>query len=42
MLWVNNLYAVTYRYEGSFKDAEIQLLYNGNPMEGSLSSNWRL
>ena len=32
-----NLNAVTYRYEGHFKDAEIRLLYNGNPTKGHYS-----
>ena len=31
VLQTDSLHVVTYRYEGSFKDAEIRLLYNGNP-----------
>ena len=34
ILRADNLHVVTYRYEGSFKDAEIRLLYNGNPTQG--------
>ena len=37
VLRADNLNAVTYRYEGHFKDAEIRLLYNGNPTKGHYS-----
>ena len=38
ILQADNLHVVMYRYEGSFKDAEIRLLYNGNPTQGHYSS----
>ena len=37
VLRADNLNSVTYRYEGHFKDAEIRLLYNGNPTKGHYS-----
>ena len=37
VLRADNLNVVTYRYEGDFKDAEIRLLYNGNPTKGHYS-----
>ena len=37
ILQADNLHVVTYRYEGSFKEAEIRLLYNGNPTKGHYS-----
>ena len=37
VLRADNLHVVTYRYEGDFKDAEIRLLYNGNPTKGHYS-----
>ena len=33
----DNLHVVTYCYEGSFKEVEIRLLYNGNPTKGHYS-----
>ena len=37
VLRADNLHVVTYCYEGDFKDAEIRLLYNGNPTQGHYS-----
>ena len=37
VLRADNLNVVTYHYEGDFKDAEIRLLYNGNPTKGHYS-----
>ena len=37
VLRADNLHVVTYCYEGSFKEAEIRLLYNGNPTKGHYS-----
>ena len=37
VLRADNLHCVTYRYEGSFDEADIRLLYNGNPNRGHYS-----
>ena len=37
VLHADNLSAVTYRYEGSYNEAEITLMYNGNPTTGHYS-----
>ena len=37
VLRANNLRAITYRYEGSYDQAEITLMYNGNPAIGHYS-----
>ena len=37
VLRADNLSAVTYRYEGSYDQAEITLMYNGNPTTGHYS-----
>ena len=37
VLHADNLSAVTYRYEGSYDQAEITLMYNGNPTTGHYS-----
>ena len=44
VLHADNLSAVTYRYEGSYDQAEITLMYNGNPTTGHYSPirrTWR-
>ena len=44
VLHADNLSAVTYRYEGSYNEAEIMLMYNGNPTTGHYSPirrTWR-
>ena len=44
ILHADNLSAVTYRYEGSYDQAEIMLMYNGNPTTGHYSPirrTWR-
>ena len=44
VLCADNLSAVTYRYEGSYDEAEITLMYNGNPTTGHYSPirrTWR-
>ena len=37
VLRADNLRAITYRYEGSYDQAEITLMYNGNPARGHYS-----
>ena len=37
VLQADNLSAITYRYEGSYDEAEITLMYNGNPTRGHYS-----
>ena len=37
VLCANNLRAITYHYEGSYDQAEITLMYNGNPARGHYS-----
>ena len=37
VLRADNLRAITYRYEGSYDEAEITLMYNGNPARGHYS-----
>ena len=37
VLRADNLSAVTYQYEGSYDEAEITLMYNGNPTTGHYS-----
>ena len=37
VLHADNLSAVTYHYEGSYDEAEITLMYNGNPTTGHYS-----
>ena len=37
VLHADNLSAVTYRYKGSYDEAEIMLMYNGNPTTGHYS-----
>ena len=37
VLHADNLSAITYRYEGSYNEAEITLMYNGNPTTGHYS-----
>ena len=44
ILRADNLSAVTYRYKGSYDQAEIRLMYNGNPTTGHYSpirQTWR-
>ena len=44
VLHADNLSAVTYQYEGSYDQAEIMLMYNGNPTTGHYSpirQTWR-
>ena len=44
VLRADNLSAVTYRYEGSYDEAELTLMYNGNPTTGHYSPirrTWR-
>ena len=38
VLCADNLRAIRYRYEGSYNQAEITLMYNGNPARGHYSS----
>ena len=37
VLHADNLRAITYHYEGSYDQAEITLMYNGNPARGHYS-----